>query len=248
MRATSREFSLATSCSVSALRSRALVSLRDSTRYGDAQRGAGVKRREPTVESRQPSVMTAGERDEVGVRDLAVPGDAFPSYLPVVHIVGPELVPRRAIDSLEHNPGVTGTRAMTEKQAQQGALSHRAGGKALVVTAEPPLRRRMVDMVGHDQSDQNVAVEKEGHSSSIARTSAAVTGRPTRTTGRPVLRLRRTPDFPPGAGWRRQPAMISSMVELNVRRRSLAMESSISWRSSESVMVVRITQHYGIAM
>lgn len=51
----------------------------------------------------------------------------------------------------------------------------------------------MKDVVSNDERDQNVAVEKKGQrSSSNARTSSLVSGRPTETTGSPVRLLTET--------------------------------------------------------
>ena len=59
---------------------------------------------------------------------------------------------------------VLGVLPLPDEKADEAALGYRTGGKRVIQAGEPVFCRVMMDVVGHDQCDQHVRVQKCCHS------------------------------------------------------------------------------------
>jgi len=72
---------------------------------------------------------------------------------------------------------LTAAQSLTKQQTKQSSLGDGAGGKRFGRVGPPTGRRLVVDVIADRESDKNVAVQKDCHSSSTAvRTISVVIG------------------------------------------------------------------------
>jgi hypothetical protein len=150
-----------------------------------------VQSRKALVEGSEAALIDPRELREVGVSHLPVADDAFHADILIADFVRPEVMPRITDKRYQQSLSLRRRVSSADEEAHCSALRSGTGGKRVAKEREPCFGRIMVDVIRHEQSDQDITVDECSHSSSSSDlTSSEVMIRPTLIVGSPVLGLR----------------------------------------------------------
>jgi len=119
---------------------------------------------EATVEGRKPATVGPRQLGEVAVGHLTVADDALQFEIGERDAVGPKFMPRAVGQGNDDRTSVLSVLPLPDEKADEAALGDRTGGERIIQSGEPAFCRVMMDVVGHDQCDQHVRVQKRRHS------------------------------------------------------------------------------------
>jgi len=119
---------------------------------------------EAAVEGRKPATVGPRQLGEVTVSHLTVADDAVEFDIGERDAVGPEFMSRAVGQGNDHRTSVLSVLPLPDEKSDEAALGDRAGGKRVIQAGEPAFCRVMMDVVGHDQSDQHVRIQERCHS------------------------------------------------------------------------------------
>ena len=115
------------------------------------------------IERGEPGSVCPRELCQVSVSHLAMTNDSVSGHVGVRDIVGPEFMPWVGRGAVEDLSCRASRLAFAQEQSREAALSDRTRSEIPAHVGEPALGGIVVDMIRHEQGDEYVRVEEDGH-------------------------------------------------------------------------------------